>query len=84
MTSRSWKRFAIWWRRISLIDEEVLEGIGQEARTSIQHIRAALARIDAGTYGVWRRSRRKSKAGKKVRSSKTAITTIGTSSVAAC
>jgi len=33
-------------------NDEVLEGIGQEAQTSIQHVRAALARIDAGTYGV--------------------------------
>jgi len=33
-------------------NDEVLEAIGQEAQTTIQHIRAALARIDAGTYGV--------------------------------
>jgi DnaK suppressor protein len=33
-------------------NDEVLEGIGQEAQTSIQHVRAALGRIDAGTYGV--------------------------------
>ncbi len=33
-------------------NDEVLEGIGQEAQTTIQHIRAALARIEAGTYGV--------------------------------
>lgn len=32
-------------------NDEVLGGIGQEAETSIQHIRAALARISAGTYG---------------------------------
>lgn len=32
-------------------NDEVLGGIGQEAQTSIQHIRAALARISAGTYG---------------------------------
>lgn len=32
-------------------NDEVLEGIGQEAQTSIQHIRAALARIADGTYG---------------------------------
>ena len=32
-------------------NDEVLGGIGQETQTSIQHIRAALARIDAGTYG---------------------------------
>lgn len=33
-------------------NDEVLEGIGQEAHASIQQICAALARIDAGTYGV--------------------------------
>lgn len=33
-------------------NDEVLEGIGQEAQASIQHIRAALARIEAGTYGM--------------------------------
>jgi len=32
-------------------NDEVLEGIGQEAKSSIQDIRAALARISAGTYG---------------------------------
>tara|TARA_R110001592_G_scaffold83360_2_gene246912 strand:+ start:69 stop:386 length:318 start_codon:yes stop_codon:yes gene_type:complete len=32
-------------------NDEVLEGIGQEAQVSIQHIRAALARISDGTYG---------------------------------
>lgn len=33
-------------------NDEVLEGIGQETQASMQHIRAALARIDAGTYGL--------------------------------
>ena len=33
-------------------NDEVLEVIGQEAQASMQHIRAALARIDAGTYGL--------------------------------
>ena len=33
-------------------NDEVLEGIGHEAQASIEHIRAALARIEAGTYGV--------------------------------
>lgn len=32
-------------------NDEVLEGIGLEAKASIQDIRAALARISAGTYG---------------------------------
>lgn len=33
-------------------NDEVLEGIGQEAHTSIQNIRSALARINDGTYGA--------------------------------
>lgn len=33
-------------------NDEVLAGIGQETETSIQQIRSALARIEAGTYGV--------------------------------
>lgn len=33
-------------------NDEVLAGIGQETRASIQQIRAALARIEAGKYGI--------------------------------
>jgi len=33
-------------------NDEVLGGIGQETRSAIADIRAALARIDEGTYGI--------------------------------
>ncbi|MBI1173230.1 TraR/DksA family transcriptional regulator [bacterium] len=33
-------------------DDEVLEGLGVEAQTELRAISAALARVEAGTYGI--------------------------------
>lgn len=37
---------------IDLADDEALEGIDSVLRTEIAQVRAALARIDNGTYGI--------------------------------
>jgi DnaK suppressor protein len=39
-------------RAVALQDEEVLEGLDHEARAEISAIRAALERLDNGTYGA--------------------------------
>lgn len=39
-------------RAVALQDEEVLEGLDHEARAEISAIRAALERLNNGTYGV--------------------------------
>lgn len=39
-------------RAVELQDDEVLEGLGKAAADEIAGIRAALDRIDAGTYGT--------------------------------
>jgi RNA polymerase-binding transcription factor DksA len=38
-------------RAVELEDDEVLEGLGRSGQDEMRKIRAALARIEAGTYG---------------------------------
>lgn len=38
-------------RAIQLQNQEVVDALGNDARADLKHIKAALARIDAGQYG---------------------------------
>lgn len=38
-------------RAVQLQNQEVVDALGNDARTDLVNIKAALARIDAGTYG---------------------------------